>query len=162
MQNNEKEYELVPLTPLRKLEKRIEKLEASMGYFDPREFYKDLVDILRINQEIVSELVKSNESLVSEISKLPVKIDSLIEKMDEFLELIKSAAEEEERKIESPDLTKKLDELISLNKQILKKYSSVEEHLNEIEDRLRKFSAIKVARVRLPSTKKLIPQKPTI
>lgn len=160
MQNNEKEYELVPLTPLRKLEKRIEKLEASMGYFDPREFYKDLVDILRINQEIVSELVKSNESLRSEISKLPMKIDSLIEKMDEFLELIKAAAEEE-KKIESPDLTKKLEELVNLNKQILKRYSSVEEHLNEIEDRLRKISVMRVARVRIP-TKKLIPQKPTI
>ena len=160
MQTNEKEYELVPLTPLRKLEKRIEKLEASMGYFDPREFYKDMVDILRINQEIVSELVKSNESLISEISKLPLKIDGLIEKIDEFLELIKAAAEEEEKKIEVPELSKKLDELINLNKQILKRYSSIEEHLSEIEDRLRKFSAIRMTHIRAP--KKLIPQKPTI
>ncbi|MCD6371876.1 MAG: hypothetical protein J7L39_04130 [Candidatus Aenigmarchaeota archaeon] len=158
-ESKEREYELVPVTPLRKLEKRIEKIEASIGYFDSRELYKDIVDILRINQEIVAELVKSNEALRVEISKLPLKIETLVDKLDEFIELIKAAGEEEVSKIEeksSKDLEKKLEELITINKKIAENYSSMLEYLSEIENRLRKLTVVR------PIPKKLIPRKPTI
>jgi len=83
------------LTSLKRLEKRIEILEKSSG-LDVRDFYRDAVSILRINQEIVAELVKANDSLRVEISKLPLKINELISKIDELLSLIKAAAEEED------------------------------------------------------------------
>ena len=44
------EYELVPMSPLRRMEKRIELLEQS-GTMDGKEFYREMVDIIRMNQQ---------------------------------------------------------------------------------------------------------------
>ncbi|HDH91383.1 MAG TPA: hypothetical protein ENF38_00350 [Candidatus Aenigmarchaeota archaeon] len=144
------------LTSLKRLEKRIEILEKSSG-LDVRDFYRDAVSILRINQEIVAELVKANDSLRVEISKLPLKINELISKIDELLSLIKAAAEEEispKPKEEESGFSKRLDELIAYNKRLVENNQALIDTLEEIKRKLSTTS---------PFLKKpLIPKKPTI
>ncbi len=141
------------LTSLKRLEKRIEILEKSSG-LDVRDFYRDAVSILRINQEIVAELVKANDSLRVEISKLPLKINELISKIDELLSLIKAAAEEEisPKPIEESGFSKRLDELIAYNKRLVENNQTLIDTLEEIK---RKLSA-----ATLSFKKPLIAKKP--
>lgn len=143
------------LTCLKRLERRIENLERSSG-LDIRDFYKDAVSILRINQEIVAELVKANDSLRVELSKLPIKMDELISKIDELLSLIKTAAEEEiaPKPLEEQTLSEKLDELVAYNKRLVENNQALIDTLEEIKRKLSTASMF--------LKKPLIPKKPTI
>jgi chromosome segregation ATPase len=151
----EEEYELVPISPLRRLEKRIEKLEASVGS-EPKEFYKEIVDIIRINQQIVDELVKANSTLRIELSRLPSKLDQLVSKLDELLTYIKASAEAEvevtKPTFDVETLVKKIDELIASNRKISSDLQNVLKGLEEVGKRFRP----------LPIRKPLIPPKPKI
>ena len=87
------EFEIVPLSPIRRLEKRIEQLE-SMGGIDSRQILRDIISIVRMNQQLVDELAKANDALRIEISKLPARLEELINSLNELLSYIKASAEE--------------------------------------------------------------------
>jgi DNA repair exonuclease SbcCD ATPase subunit len=134
----EEEYELVPLSPLRRLEKRLEKLESSIG-IDTKEFYKELVNIIRINQQVVSELVKANDLLRMEISRLPPKLDDLISKLDELLTFIKaSSVEEVAPPAQYAPLAQKIDQLIEANKLISQTIENILSSLEDLERRIKR------------------------
>ncbi|MBI4174045.1 MAG: hypothetical protein HY517_00230, partial [Candidatus Aenigmarchaeota archaeon] len=57
MPMEEEEYELVPVGPLRRIEKRVEKIEKGGT---SNEMVKELVDVVRTNQKIIDEVVKIN------------------------------------------------------------------------------------------------------
>lgn len=124
------EYELVPMSPLRRMEKRIELLEQS-GTMDGKEFYREMVDIIRMNQQIVDELAKANDALRIEISKLPSKMEELISHMKELISFIKASATEETLGTDSAPMNKKLEELVETNKKIIENNQAV---LNVLED----------------------------
>jgi len=150
----EEEYELIPLSPLRKLEKRIEELEKKTS-FSQKEFYKDLVDIIRINQQIVNEVVKANDSLRIELARIPPRIEELVEKLDELLGYIKEAASEEvkvEERVEDKGLIKKIEELIETNKRISDSLSELASNIEELQAKLK--------RPLILPRKPLIPKKP--
>lgn len=120
MADEKEEYELIPLSPLRRMEKRISELESAPSV-DSSHFFKELVSIVRMNQELVEELAKANDSLRIEISKLPGKIEELIEDMKELISFIKASATEE---MATPTgeslkpLLQRMDSLIEENKKI--------------------------------------------
>ena len=125
------EYELVPMSPLRRMEKRIELLEQS-GTMDGKEFYREMVDIIRMNQQIVDELAKANDALRIEISKLPAKMEELISNLKELISFIKASATEESFGTESTNpMNKKLEELVETNKKIVENNQAV---LGVLED----------------------------
>jgi len=131
------EYELVPMSPLRRMEKRIELLEQS-GTGDNKEFYREMVDIIRMNQQIVDELAKANDALRIEISKLPAKMEELISHMKELISFIKASATEETMgTVASAPTNKKLEELIETNKKIVENNQAV---LGVLEDLGRKLT----------------------
>lgn len=137
---DDKEYELIPVSPIRRLEKRLERLEStSTG--NTKDFLSDVVDIVKMNQLLVDELAKSNDALRIELSKLPGKLDELIMQMKEIISFIKSAGEEETAPIPK-DIMKpvvdKLDELIKSNKSMSEKNESLLEVLDEISKRMRR------------------------
>ncbi len=139
MAENEEEYELIPISPIRRLEKRIEELEKSK--FDTKEFYKELVDIIRINQEIVQEIAKSSDALRIEISKLPGRLEALAVKLDELISFIRASASEEPSlplPTEESNLSSKLDQLIDTNKKILEGNQALISTLENIEKKLRR------------------------
>ncbi len=141
MPNREDEdYELVPMSPIRRLERRIDKMENNTGGVDVREFFSELVAIIRMNQEIVDELAKSSDSLRIELSKLPGKLDDVTRNLNELITYIKSAATEEQSQMSSDTfkpLAEKLDQLIETNKRIIENDENVSGLLESIEKKLR-------------------------
>ena len=137
---DEEEFELVPMSPIRRMEKRIDKLENTTGGVDVREFFRELVAIIRMNQEIVDELAKSSDALRIELSKLPAKIDEVTKNLNELLSYIRAAAIEESTQI-SPEtfkpLAEKLDKLIETNNKIIENDENVSGLLESIDKKLR-------------------------
>jgi methyl-accepting chemotaxis protein len=136
----QEEYELIPLSPLRRLEKRIEQLETASPEANVQEIFKEVIDIVRMNQEIVDELAKANDALRIEISKLPSKMDDLINNLNELISFIKASATEEiSSNTESfGPIIGKLDELIQTNKKIAESNQVVMSALDEMDKRFRK------------------------
>jgi uncharacterized coiled-coil protein SlyX len=134
------EFELIPVSPIRKLEKRLEQLEIQSKTFDSREFYKDLVEIMRMNQQLVDELAKANDALKIEIARLPAKLEELISKLDELISFIKATSIEEPTKPpeELTPLVSKLDQLVETNRKIVENNESVLALLDDISKKLRR------------------------
>jgi predicted transcriptional regulator len=152
------EYEIIPVSPIRRLEKKIEKLEA-MSPLDNREMFKEVISVIRMNQEIVNQLVKSTDELKNEISKLPIKIDELIKNLNELISLIKASGEEEIGTVSQEAMkpvVDKLDELLKQNKKIAETNESLLTVLDALERKLRK-PVVPVVKKPLPS--KLIPKR---
>ncbi len=136
----DEEFELIPMSPVRRLERRIDKLENTSGGVDVREFFRELVAIIRMNQEIVDELAKSSDALRIELSKLPGKLDDVTRNLNELLTYIRSAAAEESTQISSTafqPLVDKLDVLIETNKKIIENDENVSGLLESIEKKFK-------------------------
>ncbi|MEM2174713.1 MAG: hypothetical protein QXI58_03720, partial [Candidatus Micrarchaeia archaeon] len=127
----EEEFEIIPVNPLRRLEKRIERLEA-YSVEDPKSIFKDIIEIVRMNQQIVDELAKSNDALRVELAKLPGRLDELITDMKELIAFIKASGEAEQPGI-NPEIMKpvveKLDAIVNLNKSFIEKNETMLELL---------------------------------
>jgi uncharacterized coiled-coil protein SlyX len=137
-EKKQEEFELIPVTPLRKLEKRIEELEKKAS-INERELYREIIQIVRMNQEIVDALIKANDSLRIELSKLPLKIEELTKKIDELLELIKAAGEEEAKPtIDNKPLIEKIEKLAEINNKILENNEALIALLEDISKKLSK------------------------
>lgn len=136
----ESEYELIPMSPLRRLEKRLDRLESSADV-DSRGIFKEVIDIVRMNQQIVDELAKSNDALRVEISKLPGRLDDLITDLKEIITFIKSSGETEAVGVTQEAMkpvVDKLDEMVKTNKVVLEKNDSMLELLDEISKKIRR------------------------
>jgi DNA repair ATPase RecN len=126
------------------LEKRIERLEA-YSVEDPKSIFKDIIEIVRMNQQIVDELAKSNDALRVELSELPGRIDELLNDMKELIAFIKASGELEQSSINfSPEIMKpvveKLDALVTINKSFVERNEAMMELLDEVNKRLKRTS----------------------
>ena len=139
-EKEDNEFELVPLSPIRRLEKRIDKIESNEEGVDIKGFFFELISIIRMNQEIVDELAKSNDALRIELSKLPAKIDEVTGNISELINYIKSAGIEESTQL-SPEtfkpLSEKLDELIETKKKVVENNQNISGLLESIEKKFR-------------------------
>jgi hypothetical protein len=135
------EFELIPMSPLRRLERRLEKMEGTKGV-DVKEFFNQLVEIVRMNQQLVDELAKANDALRIELSKLPGRLDELIGNLNELIAFIKAAG------AESPGsagvggnlepLLGKMDALIDGNKKIVESNEAMMSSLDQLSMKLKK------------------------
>jgi len=134
------EYEIIPVSPIRRLERKIEQLEA-MTPLDNREVFKEIISVIRMNQEIVNQLVKSTDDLKMELAKLPPKMDELIGNLNELISFIKSAGEEETIGITQEamkPMVDKLDKLIEHNKKMDEVNESLLAVLDSLDKKLRR------------------------
>lgn len=150
------EVEIIPVSPLRRLEKRIEELEASKA-FDTREFYKELIDIVRLNQQIVNELAKANDALRIELSKLPARLEDLTSRLEELISFIKAAATEEVPTSEGVpvSMVQKMDQMIEMMKKMVDANQALQTTIEELEKKVRRPLPPP------PFKKPLLPPKPT-
>jgi hypothetical protein len=142
-EKEQEEYELIPISPLRRLEKRIEEVESSSKSSDTGEIFKEVIDIVRMNQQIVDELAKANDALRIEISKLPSKIDDLVNNLNELISFIKASAIEEVAPYAGESvkpLADKMDALIETNRKAAENNQAVVSALEEIDKKLRRQS----------------------
>ena len=115
MPMEEEEYELVPVGPIRKMEKRIERIERSGTSND---MVKELIDVVRTNQKIVDEVVKINTEMINRVSQLAEHVQQLTGKVNDFLERVEigeveAPAAVEERNPETEQRIQKLEKRIN-------------------------------------------------
>ena len=139
----EDEYEIIPTSPLRRLEKRVEKVEGGSYSSEIRRLVEQVIELIKSNQRIIDDSIKANNDLIAEVSKLPKKVDDLILEMREFMKLLKISAEEEEvsevsKEMMSP-LVDKLSELIEQNKKNFETNQAALTTLGIIEKRLKRL-----------------------
>lgn len=139
LQEEQEEYEIIPVSPLRKLEKKIEQLEASTSIVDAKEIFKEIADVMKMNQQIIDDLSKANDALRIELSKLPPKLEELTNSLKELLSYIKVSAEEDYSQPQGTEqLVGKLNELVETNKKILESNKAVLSALEEIDKKMRR------------------------
>jgi len=143
------EYEVVPITPLRKIEQRLEKIErGAPGY---NAVLRDLTEMIKENQKVVDNLVNTNSELIANIGTLSEKLGELTRKFSEFMDSIEVAetSEEPEEFRELKEQTKKLEEM---NQELA-------ERLKKLERKM-KLSAL--SRYYYPRFEKEAPSPPRV
>jgi methyl-accepting chemotaxis protein len=94
------DYEVIPMGPIRKLERRVENLQEqqeqtqeSGGGTGNEELVRDIMDIMKSNQKIVNDMTESTHELRNSVEDLTNKMDSVIDNMNEFMDLLNQASE---------------------------------------------------------------------
>ncbi len=138
MEKQHEEFELIPMSPIRRLERRLEHIESTTGT-DARGILAEMIDIIKMNQMLVDELAKANDALRIEVSRLPSKLEDLISHLTELLTYIKASAIEETVPASAfKPLIDKFDLLIETNKKIAEGNQSVISTLEEIDKKLKR------------------------
>ncbi len=139
----DEEYEIIPTSPLRRLEGRMGKLETSSTASEVQRLIEQIIELIKSNQRIINDVVKSDSGLRSELSRLPVSIENLIAKMDEFLGLMKATAAEDTISSVSKDamepMIEKINELVVQNKRSVDTNQAVLASLSSIDNRLKRI-----------------------
>jgi predicted nuclease with TOPRIM domain len=158
----EEEFELIPMSPLRRLEKRLEKIEGTKD-FDAPKFFSELVEIVRMNQELVDELAKANDALRIELSRLPGKIEELVNSVNELVSFVKAAGtggDAVSTVVAEPvlePLLKKMDELVEGNKKIVESNESMMSTMEQFSTKLRRPAPILSSGIRRFPFKRSMP-----
>lgn len=139
----EEEYEIIPTSPLKRLEKRISKVEASSSSSQIQKLIEQIIELIKSNQRVIDDVIKADSELRNEMSKIPGRIDNLIVNMNEFIELLKASATEEtvagiSREAMEP-LVEKMDELVNQNKKTIETNQAVLSSLGMIDNRLKRL-----------------------
>lgn len=105
----EEEYELIPMSPIRKLEKRMDVLERNST---SGEILDELMSIIKTNQQVVDHMAKTNSAMIDKITDLSNSVDKLMKRMEDFIERIETTetAETPEEKTEE---SKKMEERLA-------------------------------------------------
>ena len=140
----EEEYEIIPTSPVRRLEKRISKVESVSSSSEVRKLIEEIIELIKSNQRVIDDVIKSDAQLRNEISRLPGKIDELLSNMKEFMDLLKASSTEETMSDISKDvmqpLVKKMDELVQQNKQNVEVNQASLTSLGIIDRRLKRLN----------------------
>lgn len=130
------DYEDVPASPIRRLEKRISQVEKTSSS-DFSRLIEQIIELIKSNQVIVADVVKSDAELRNEISKVPGKIDQLISSMNDFLDLRKSSAAGISKDM-MQSLTSKMEELVDCTKRSMEANQTLLSSMGTIENRLKR------------------------
>ncbi len=111
----EEEYELIPVSPLKKMEKRIEKLETTGT---SKESIKELIEIVRANQHVIDDVVRVNSDMMKRVSELITAVSNQNNKLNDFMSRIEFSESGEEQG-EQGGVEKRIDErLEKLEKRV--------------------------------------------
>ena len=138
-------YEIIPVTPIKKLEERIEKIESAGTMPQLQNLINQIIELIRNNQKIVNDVIQANADLRNEFSKLPSKIDELIDTMNNFLSLVEAAGREEitapQPQQPSPDMFKpmveELKKISDQNQRVIESNQIVLEELDKMNKRIK-------------------------
>jgi predicted transcriptional regulator len=137
------EYEVIPTSPLRRLEKRISQVESSSSTSEVQRLIEQVIELIKSNQRIIDDVIKADSELRDEISKVPGKIDELLSSMHEFMEILKTSATEDTVTDISKDvmqpLVGKMTEMIEQNKKTVEVGQATLTSLGIIDKRLKRI-----------------------
>lgn len=133
-------YEIIPVTPLKKLEQRIERVEQTGTIPQLQNLITQIIELIRSNQKIVNDVIQANAELRNEISKLPSKFEELTSMMKNFIALVEAAGKEE---VSTPSaetfkpLTEYLQKMVDQNQKIMEGNQAMLDQLDNISKKLR-------------------------
>jgi DNA repair exonuclease SbcCD ATPase subunit len=138
------EYEVIPTSPIRRIEKRLEKVEDTSSTSQVQKLMEQVIELIKSNQRIIDDVVKANAELRDELAKVPGKIDKLMGTLNDFMEILKEASEEESAGAAiGPEVMKpladKLGEMIEQNKKQLESNQTMLTALETIDKRLKRI-----------------------
>ncbi len=140
----EEEYEIIPTSPIRRLEKRISEVERTSTPSEVRRLIEQIVELIKSNQRVIDDIVKSNFELRAEIAKVPGKVDQLLSSMKEFMDMLKASAAEETVSAISKDVMEpvvnKIQDLVELNKKSAEATQAMITSLDAIDKRMKRLS----------------------
>ena len=116
------DYEVIPLSPIRKLEERIRKMEREKEGFAYESFMREILELIQSNQKLVDEIVKANDELRDELAKIPGKIDEMLKAWKEFIDILKEVGSAEAT---ASSLTEQFNKLIEQNREMLEAIKSL-------------------------------------
>ncbi|RLJ07647.1 MAG: hypothetical protein DRP12_01845 [Candidatus Aenigmatarchaeota archaeon] len=139
----EEEYEIIPASPIRRLEHRIRKLEEASASAEIQRLIEQIIELIKSNQRVIDDVIKANSELVAELSAIPKKIDELTGIFKEFMEILKKSAQEEMvaglgTKAMEP-VIKKLEELLDQNKKSLEAQQAMLTALDTLDKRIKRL-----------------------
>ena len=141
--DDEETYEVIPTSPIRRLEQRMSRMESSSSASEVQRLIEQIIELIKSNQRIIDDVVKSDSEMRSEISRLPGKIDALVSKMNEFLEILRATATEQAVEGISQEamgpMVDKINELVEQNKRSLETNQAVLANLSSIDNRLKRL-----------------------
>ncbi len=137
------DYEIIPTSPLRRLEKRISQVESSSSTSEVQRLIEQIIELIKSNQRIIDDVIKADAELRDEISKVPGKIDELLSSMHEFMEILKTSATEDTVSDISKDvmqpLVTKMTEMVDQNKKNVEVGQASLASLGIIDKRLKRI-----------------------
>jgi chromosome segregation ATPase len=145
MSDEDLSYEIIPITPIKKLEERIDKMESSGPTTNLQGLMNNMIELIRSNQKIVNDVIRANSDLRNELSKLPAKIDDLISTMNNFLSLVEAGSREDVTETPKPDFSaetlkpvvEELKKISEQNQKMVESNESVMEELSKVSKRVR-------------------------
>lgn len=155
MEEDEGEYEIVPASPLKRIEQRLARVEQSAGPSEVRKLIEEIVEMIKSNQRVLDDTLRANAELRDEVAKLPTRMDTMITHLMEFVDMLKAAGEggEEQKPLIDPQVfagsEAKLAELVELNRKNLDVGQAVLASLSVIDKRLKR-TYIELAAARQP------------
>ncbi len=121
----EEEYEMIPMGPIRKLERRVDRVEKTGA---TTETIRELVDIVRSNQRVIDDIVKINSDMMNRVSNLISSVGGLNDKINDFMSRIEMTSEPEPQH----------EEVVVKSQEKEEKYKEIEEKVGERMDKLEK------------------------
>ncbi len=138
------EYEVIPTSPIRRLEKRLDKVEDTSSTSQVQKLMEQVIELIKSNQRIIDDVVKANAELREELAKVPGKIDKLMVTLNDFMTILKEASAEESGgasigpEVMKP-VTDKLGEMLEQNKKSLEADQTMLTSLETIDKRLKRI-----------------------
>ena len=98
-----------------------------------------MIDLIKLNQRVVNEVIKSNVDLRNELSRLPSKIDDLIAEMKKFISMVEAAGMEES--MSSGETMKpvsdNLKKIVEQNQRLIENNQAMLEALDDMNKKLK-------------------------
>jgi len=144
------DYEVVPLGPIRKLERRVEDLQEQQkqaqqggGGSANEELVRDILDIMKSNQKIVNDMTESTHELRNSVEDLTNKMDSVIDNMNSFMDLLNQASEMDMEGEIAGDLEKRVadaigDKMDDMVTEVSKSNQMIADNLQDLNSQMRK------------------------
>jgi hypothetical protein len=131
---SEDDFELVPITPVRKLEREIQSLKNQMKTSpDQSTLVNQIVEILRMNQAIVDQLSTKQGELINKINETNQKLDKLSESINGLVDELIAGAEEEVGSAQAqPVSDDRLDKVIEQNNALINSLNVIAKEMSKV------------------------------
>ncbi|MFH1473299.1 MAG: hypothetical protein ABIE55_00230 [Candidatus Aenigmatarchaeota archaeon] len=154
--NYENDYEIIPVTPLKKMEKRLDKLEGAGTVPQLQSLINQIIELIRSNQKIVNDVIQANVELKNEMAKLPSKIDEMTTELKNFISLVEAAGKEEfsgpSPEIMKP-VTSELKKMVEQNQRIMESNQAMLDKLDVLGKKARRGTPVSELLTSYPSVR---------